>query len=240
MSSSCGSGGGVIGHPQRAIPAAGPYFGRAPAAPTTDLRQSQLFELPPRLPHGLVYRPEFVTPAEEASLLARIAPLPFREARFQQLVARRRVVHFHADGEVDTEEAYDDGESFSSGPVPPFLGALQERIASVFGIARPALANTLITEYRPGAPIGWHRDKSRYGVVFGLSLRSRGTMRFRPLDAHAERRPTMVLELEPRSLYVMQGPIRWLWQHSMPPAGELRYSITFRTRAGEEATAIAA
>jgi len=43
-----------------------------------------------------------------------------------------------------------------------------------------------------------------------------------------------VLELEPRSLYVMQGPIRWLWQHSMLPARELRYSITFRTRANDE------
>jgi hypothetical protein len=32
----------------------------------------------------------------------------------------------------------------------------------------------------------------------------------------------------------MQGPIRWLWQHSMLPARELRYSITLRTRANDE------
>lgn len=56
-------------------------------------------------------------------------------------------------------------------------------------------------------------------------------MRFRPLDARVEPRQTLVLE--PRSLYVMQGPIRWLWQHSMPPARELRYSITFRTRTSD-------
>jgi len=71
-------------------------------------------------------------------------------------------------------------------------------------------------------------------VVFGLSLKGRGTMRFRPLDQHVEPRQTLVLELEPRSLYVMQGPIRWLWQHSMLAARELRYSITFRTRANDE------
>ena len=196
--------------------------------------QSELFELPPRLPHGLVYRPQFLTRAEEASLLTAIAPLPFRQARFQQYVARRRVVHFHADGDVDTTDAYDDGESFSSGPVPPFLAALQQRIADAFGIVRSAFVHTLVSEYRPGAPIGWHRDKPSYGVVFGLSLKGRGTMRFRPLESHIEPRQTLVLELEPRSLYVMQGPIRWLWQHSMLPARELRYSITFRTRANDE------
>jgi hypothetical protein len=32
-------------------------------------------------------------------------------------------------------------------------------------------------------------------------------------------------------MYVMRGPIRWQWQHSMPPAASLRYSITMRTRA---------
>lgn len=167
-------------------------------------------------------------------MLERIAPLPFREARFQQYVARRRVVHFHADGDVDTRNAYDDGESFSSGPAPPFLVALQDRIARAFAIDKAAFVHTMISEYRPGAPIGWHRDKPAYGIVFGLSLKGRGTMRFRPLEAGAERRQTRVLELEPRSLYMMQGPIRWLWQHSMPPAMELRYSITFRTRAGDE------
>jgi alkylated DNA repair dioxygenase AlkB len=64
-------------------------------------------------------------------------------------------------------------------------------------------------------------------------------MRFRPLDARVEPRQTYALELEPRSLYVMQGPIRWLWQHSMLPARELRYSVTFRTRAKEEAASAA-
>jgi alkylated DNA repair dioxygenase AlkB len=206
----------------------------APRAVSPAGSQSELFELPPRLPHGLVYRPQFLTPAEEAALLAATAPLAFREARFQQYVARRRVVHFHADGDVDTTEAYDDGESFSSGPAPPFLVALQHRIASTFGLSRSAFVHTLVSEYRPGAPIGWHRDKPAYGVVFGLSLKGRGTMRFRPLDARAEPRQMFVLEVEPRSLYVMQGPIRWLWQHSMLPARELRYSITLRTRANDE------
>jgi alkylated DNA repair dioxygenase AlkB len=225
-----------MGQPQRTADLAAASGGlRATAAVSpTQGSQSELFELPPRLPHGLVYRPQFLTRAEEVSLLTAIAPLPFRQARFQQYVARRRVVHFHADGDVDTEDAYDDGESFSLGPPPPFLTALQLRIADAFGIALSAFVHTLVSEYRPGAPIGWHRDKPSYGIVFGLSLKGRGTMRFRPLESRVEPRQTLVLELEPRSLYVMQGPIRWLWQHSMLPARELRYSITFRTRANDE------
>jgi alkylated DNA repair dioxygenase AlkB len=225
-----------MGRPQRTSELeAAPRVLRTPKAfSPVEGGQSELFELPPRLPHGLVYRPQFITRAEEVALLTAIAPLPFRQARFQQYVARRRVAHFHADGDVDTEEAYDDGESFSLGPAPLFLVALQRRVAFAFGIERSAFVHTLVTEYSPGAPIGWHRDKSTYGVVFGLSLKGRGTMRFRPLDARVEPRQTVVLELEPRSLYVMQGPIRWLWQHSMLPARELRYSITFRTRANDQ------
>jgi alkylated DNA repair dioxygenase AlkB len=205
----------------------------APGHGLPDGSQSELFDLPPRLPHGLVYRPQFLSAAEEAALLAEIAPLPFREARFQQYVARRRVVHFHADDAADVL-AYDDGESFSSGPAPPFLVALQQRIAMTFGMARTAFVHTLVSEYPPGAPIGWHRDKPAYGVVFGLSLKGRGRMRFRPLEARADPKQAFVLDLEPRSLYVMQGPIRWLWQHSLLPARELRYSITLRTRARDE------
>jgi alkylated DNA repair dioxygenase AlkB len=225
-----------MGQPQRTADPAAAWTGFRTTAvlSPTDGSQRELFELPPRLPRGLVYRPQSLTRAEEASLLAAIVPLPFRQARFQQYVARRRVVHFHADGDVDTEEAYDDGESFSSGPVPPFLAALQQRIADAFGVVRSAFVHTLVSEYQPGAPIGWHRDQAAYGVVFGLSLKGRGTIRFRPLESHVEPRQTLALELEPRSLYVMQGPIRWLWQHSMLPARELRYSITFRTRANDE------
>jgi alkylated DNA repair dioxygenase AlkB len=93
------------------------------------------------------------------------------------------------------------------------------------------LVQALVSEYRPGTPIGWHRDKPVYGIVVGLSLAGPGRMRFRPLDLQATRDQTVLLELEPRSVYVMQRPIRWDWQHSMLPTKALRYSITFRTSA---------
>jgi hypothetical protein len=37
------------------------------------------------------------------------------------------------------------------------------------------------------------------------------------------------MELKPRSAYLLRGPARRDWQHSIPPVDELRYSITFRS-----------
>jgi alkylated DNA repair dioxygenase AlkB len=35
--------------------------------------------------------------------------------------------------------------------------------------------------------------------------------------------------LEPRSVYLLRGPVRTQWQHSIPPVEQLRYSVTFRS-----------
>jgi len=198
-----------------------------------ELGQAELFETPRQLPHGLVYQPEFITRGEEKTLLAAIEPLPFREARFQEYFAKRRVVHFHPAG---GGEAYDgnDDDTFSSGPLPSILVDLQQKVARWLAIDPTTFIHALVSEYRPGTPIGWHRDKPVYGVVVGLSLAGKGRMRFRPFDPRAPRNAMVLLELEPRSVYVMQGPIRWQWQHSMLPTDALRYSITFRTRAERE------
>jgi alkylated DNA repair dioxygenase AlkB len=191
-------------------------------------RQAELFDTQ-QLPHGLIYHPEFITRGEEETLLEAIAPLPLREARFQEYFAKRRVVHFRSAG---SGEAYDENDdTFSSGPLPQPFVELRRRVARWLATDPAAFIHALVSEYRAGTPIGWHRDKPVYGIVVGLSLAGWGRMRFRPLDPHAPPNAMVLLELEPRSIYVMQGPIRWQWQHSMLPTKALRYSITFRTRA---------
>jgi alkylated DNA repair dioxygenase AlkB len=37
------------------------------------------------------------------------------------------------------------------------------------------------------------------------------------------------LDVEPRSAYLLSGPARTVWEHSIPVLDRLRYSITFRT-----------
>jgi alkylated DNA repair dioxygenase AlkB len=193
-------------------------------------RQPGLFDAPQELPQGLLYEPGFLSAGEEASLLADIAPLPLREAKFREYFAKRRVAHFHDAADVP---AYDDGgaDTFTSGPLPAFLVAVREKVARRLGIAADSLVHVLVSEYRPGTPIGWHRDKPVYGIVAGISLAGTAQMRWRPY-AHQDARHTVTLDLAPRSLYVMRDAIRWQWQHSMPPVKQLRYSITLRTRAG--------
>ena len=185
---------------------------------------ADLFDAPP-LPNGLEYHRDFLCVDDEAALLRMFAALPFREATFQQYTARRRVVRYGRDYDAGTG-AWIDGE-----PLPPWLTAVRRRVASWRGVDEGAFVHALVTEYRPGTPIGWHRDKRDYGFVVGISLASACTMRFRPYENQHDRNAVVALTLEPRSLYVMQDEIRWRWQHSIPPAKALRYSVTLRTRA---------
>ena len=97
------------------------------------------------------------------------------------------------------------------------------------GVPADAFPHCLINEYRPGTPLGWHRDVPEFELVVGVSLAGRGRMRFRPYPPRKGAR-VFVLDLEPRSVYVLRDEIRWRWQHSVAPTPELRYSVTFRTR----------
>jgi alkylated DNA repair dioxygenase AlkB len=196
------------------------------------LRQAGLFDQPTTLPHGLVYQPEFITPGEETSLVAHFQSLPFREAKFHEYFAKRRVVHFHADGNAPAYEA-EDADLISSGPLPPFLQELKAKIAAWANVDPGEFVHVLVSEYRPGTPIGWHRDRPVYGIVAGISLAGFGRMRWRPFDGRFNPKDVVSLDLEPRSAYLMRDSIRWEWQHSMLPTRMLRYSVTLRTRADE-------
>ena len=57
---------------------------------------------------------------------------------------------------------------------------LRAKVAAWAGVDAEAFAMALINEYRPGAPIGWHRDAPQYDLVAGISLLSSCRMRFRP------------------------------------------------------------
>ncbi len=44
-------------------------------------------------------------------------------------------------------------------PILSFLLALRGRVAALAGLAAETLSQALVTEYPPGAAIGWHRDE---------------------------------------------------------------------------------
>jgi alkylated DNA repair dioxygenase AlkB len=189
------------------------------------MAQSELFTEGSRLPGGLVHRPEFVSPEEEEILLEGIRGLELREAAYKEYTAKRRVASFGAGYDFDANE-------LTPAPVlAPFLLPLREKVAEWAGIAAGEFGYALVSEYRPGTPLGWHRDVPQFEVVAGVSLAGAARMRFRRFPPRAGAQ-VLTLELAPRSAYILRDEARWGWQHSIAPTPQLRYSITFRTRKG--------
>ena len=111
--------------------------------------------------------------------------------------------------------------------IPNFLCALRVHAAAFAELESEEFQHVLVTEYGPGAGIGWHRDKVVFGQVVGVSLLSPCVLRLRRSvgEKNWER---MKVEAAPRSAYVLSGPARTQWEHSIPQVDALCYSITFR------------
>ena len=188
--------------------------------------QLALFETPaPTGPDGFAYRPEVITPGEEQALAARFAALPFKPYEFRGYLGARRTVAFgwrYADGGKAIEQVQ---------AIPDFLLAVRDKAAAFAGLEPEALAQAMVIDYPPGAPIGWHRDRPAFGQVVGVSLLTPAPMRLR-LERPEGGWDRVTQVLAPRSAYLLSGPARHQWQHSIPPLNTQRYSITFRTLAG--------
>jgi alkylated DNA repair dioxygenase AlkB len=185
-------------------------------------QQAELFGAQaPALPEGFVFQPEFLSVEEERALLEAIGRLALEEAKYKEYTARRRVAYFGHDYDFSKNRL---GEA---PPIPDFLERLREKLARWMGVAPADFVTALVAEYRPGTPLGWHRDAPDYERVAGVSLGGSARMRLRRYPPGKDK--PLVLDLPPRSAYQMTGAARWQWQHSIPPTRELRYSITFRT-----------
>jgi alkylated DNA repair dioxygenase AlkB len=189
--------------------------------------QFELFDRPdsprplPALPEGMRYRPEVIGAADEAALLACVRALPFRAFEFHGYTGKRRVVSFGWQYDFA-------GRQLRQAPdIPAFLLPLRATAAAFAELPPEALQQALVSEYGPGAGIGWHRDKPVFGQVVGISLLAPCVFRFRRAAEDTWQR--MNLTVEPRSAYLLNGAARWAWEHSIPPVSALRYSITFRT-----------
>ncbi|MER9130401.1 alpha-ketoglutarate-dependent dioxygenase AlkB [Mesorhizobium sp. M0768] len=184
-------------------------------------RQGDLFAAADDLPEGFRYQPELITPDEEAALASQLATLPFQPFDFYGHLANRRVVGF------GQRYDYDRGEVVEAPPIPGFLLPLREKVAGFARLPAETFVQVLINEYRPGAGIGWHRDKPHFEAVAGVSLLAACSFRLRRKNGTRWDRKTVTVE--PRSAYLMTGAARNEWEHSIPPVAEHRYSITLRT-----------
>jgi len=183
--------------------------------------QADLFAAPLGLPEGFRYHAEVLSTGEEEALAGELGALPFKPFDFQGFLANRRVVSFGS--------RYDYGSRavVEAAPFPAFLEPLRRKVAAIFDRPAEDFRQVLINEYRPGAGIGWHRDKAQFDEVVGVSLLAPCVLRFRRKRGETWDRASLMVE--PRSAYLLAGPARREWEHSIPVLDRLRYSITLRT-----------
>ena len=176
-------------------------------------------------PPGFRYREEIITENEQAALAHSLAQLDLKPFEFHGHVGNRRVVSFGLEYDYSRRSVEPAAE------MPSFLDDLLARAAEFAGCEKNAFRQVGVNEYRPGAGVGWHRDKPQFGIIVGVSLLAPATMRFR--KAEGARWIRVSQTLQPRSIYILSGEARAVWEHSIAPLDHLRYSINFRTLSNE-------
>jgi alkylated DNA repair dioxygenase AlkB len=183
------------------------------------MSQATLFADP--LIHGLDYREDFITAAEDAELLDRLDKLDLAPFRFHGWTGNRKTPS------LGWRYDFDDASFTPADPLPDWLLPLRNK-AAVMAKAAPAdFVHVLLARYDPGAGIGWHRDRPVFEKVVGISLGTPAKLRFRRRTPAGFDRASVIVD--PRSAYLLSGEARHDWEHSIAPGESLRFSITFRT-----------
>jgi alkylated DNA repair dioxygenase AlkB len=177
---------------------------------------------------GLRYVPEYINAATEAALIQTIDAQPWLTD------LKRRVQHY---GYKYDYKARGITQDLRLGPIPDWLAGLCDRLhAEDIFSKRPD--QVIINEYQPGQGITPHIDCIPcFGeTIASISVGSTCVMEF----TRPETKEKTAQLLEPRSLVVLQGDVRYKWQHAIPQRkadiwnGQKftrgrRISLTFRT-----------
>lgn len=199
-----------------------------PHFPAMEFRQFPLSENEPAdlfgrpaLPDGFRYAPEVLSVAEEQELMRQFEKLAVQPYLFRGFEANRRIFTFGHQYAFAGQKPRDDSA------IPGYLLPLADIAARLSGRPAADFRAMMVSEYAPGAGIGWHRDKPQYEDIVGFSFLAPCLFRLRRKAGNTwERRSPLV---EPRSVYLLSGPVRDEWQHSIAPMETLRYSVTLRT-----------
>ena len=115
------------------------------------------------VPEGLIYMPGFVTEAEERDVLAVLATFELHPYVLHDTPSRRLVRASALPSSPARTMPF-------GGADPRRAGVARKRCAGLMEREPGGLADLLVTRYRPGAGIGWHRDAPQFGEVSGVSL----------------------------------------------------------------------
>lgn len=171
---------------------------------------------------GLTTRDDFLSPAEEAALIAQIDATNLSPFKFQQWTGKRLTHSF------GWSYDFESGRFAPTDAIPGWLETVKARAARFAGLDPDDLVQALLIRYDPGASIGWHKDRPVFEHVVGLSLGNPATLRLRrrTVSGGFDRAKA---ELAPRSVYHLSGEVRHHWEHSIAAMELPRWSITFRS-----------
>src|SRR5437016_3421988 len=99
------------------------------------------------LPAGFIYVPDIVTPEEERELIERVQAIELHEFQMHGVTAKRRIAHF------GWRYSFDSRGVIPAEPMPESFVQIRSRAADLAGIDPTQFAETLVTEYKPGAGI---------------------------------------------------------------------------------------
>jgi alkylated DNA repair dioxygenase AlkB len=178
------------------------------------------------LPPGMRYEAGIISSAEEDALVAFIRTLPLKPFEFVGgFTGNRKVMSF------GWRYDFNKARLQQTDPIPAQLLGLRRKVGAVFGLDPEGFRHALVTEYAPGAGIGWHKDRPDFADVIGVSLLVPCNFRLRRKQGDKWQRVSLIAE--PRSAYLLSGEVRSQWEHSIPAMTELRYSVTFRNLVNE-------
>ncbi|GEO07639.1 alpha-ketoglutarate-dependent dioxygenase AlkB [Segetibacter aerophilus] len=183
-----------------------------------------LFPIEPAYPEGFTYVQNFITTDEEIELYRQVLKIDLHNFNFQGFTANRKVASFGYD------YSFDNGSLTAGKEIPASFDFLVDKVNKHLRLAPGKFAELLVTEYPPGSVINWHRDAPPFDIIAGISIMADCNFRLRPQDKAKQGRGSVIsFPVHRRSLYIIQGPARTEWQHSISPVKETRYSITLRT-----------
>jgi len=173
------------------------------------------------LPGGFRYMSDVLSPAQERALVQRFETLPLKPFEFRGYLGNRRIYTF------GHEYLFAGQQPRRDASIPDYLLPLTQIAGDISGTPADAFEQVMVTEYPPGAGIGWHMDRPTFERIVAVSFLAPCTLRLRRRVGQ-DWEPRAV-QIEPRSAYLLDGPVRKRWQHSIAPMDVLRYSVTLRT-----------
>lgn len=110
----------------------------------------------PELPAGFRYIPDVISTAGEKSLVQRFEKLPLKPFEFHGRQGNRRIYTF------GHRYVFAGQEPRADASIPDYLLPLTDVASQISGVPAEAFEQLMVTEYAPGAGIGWHRDRPSY------------------------------------------------------------------------------